>query len=141
MACRLDAWQLNVEQVLSNMEVAKQQGALFAALKSGSEAVAQMQEEVTVADVEALMQTSAEAQAAQQALQVCISLTVIMSVHASGHIKKCNWDDGTCSVFQHVNFTSDLLTWSKHKSAYTKSYSTIGIATGCAGWCTTRQYC
>lgn len=66
---RLDAWQLNVEQLLSNMEVAKQQGQLFAALKSGSEAVAQMQKDVTVADVEALMLTSAEANAKQQEMQ------------------------------------------------------------------------
>lgn len=66
---RLDAWQLNVEQLLSNMEVAKQQGQLFAALKSGNEAVAQMQKDVTIADVEALMQTSAEANVKQQEMQ------------------------------------------------------------------------
>ena len=39
-------WQLNVEQLLSNIEVAKQQKQLFAALKAGNEAVAEMQKEV-----------------------------------------------------------------------------------------------
>lgn len=39
-------WQLNVEQLLSNIEVAKQQNQLFAALKAGSQAVAELQKEV-----------------------------------------------------------------------------------------------
>lgn len=73
---RLDAWQLNVEQLLSNMQVAKQQGLIFAALKSGSEAVAQMQKDVTIADVEALMQTSAAASAMQQEMQDALSASM-----------------------------------------------------------------
>jgi hypothetical protein len=40
------AWQLNVEQVLSNIEVSKQQKQLFVALKAGTAAVADMQKEV-----------------------------------------------------------------------------------------------
>ncbi len=36
-------WQLNVEQLLSNIEVAKQQNQLFAALKAGNQAVAELQ--------------------------------------------------------------------------------------------------
>jgi hypothetical protein len=71
--CRLDAWQLNVEQLLSNMEAIKQQGLVFAALKSGNAAASQMQKDVTVADVEALLQNSAAAQAKQQEIQVCFS--------------------------------------------------------------------
>lgn len=65
----LDAWQLNVEQLLSNMEAIKQQGLVFAALKSGNAAASQMQKDVTVADVEALLQNSAAAQAKQQEIQ------------------------------------------------------------------------
>ena len=42
---RLGAWQLNVEQLLSNIEVAKQQHQLFDALKAGNEAVASLQQE------------------------------------------------------------------------------------------------
>ena len=70
MVCRLDAWQLNVEQVVSNMETAKQQGQLFAALKAGSAAVTELQKDVSLADVEALMGATAEAQASQDAMQV-----------------------------------------------------------------------
>lgn len=66
---RLDAWQLNVEQVMSTMETSKQQAQLLAALKAGSAAVAELQREVTLADVEALMDSSAEAQATQEAMQ------------------------------------------------------------------------
>lgn len=76
---RLDAWQLNVEQLLSNIEIAKQQGQLFAALKSGNEAVAQMQKDVTIADVEALMQTSAEANAKQREIQARTWACMILS--------------------------------------------------------------
>ena len=43
---RLGAWQLNVEQLLSNIEVAKQQRQLFDALKAGNEAVVSLQKEV-----------------------------------------------------------------------------------------------
>jgi hypothetical protein len=45
------AWQLNVEQVLSNIEAAKQQKQLFVALKAGTAAVADMQREVRCYEV------------------------------------------------------------------------------------------
>lgn len=70
---RLGAWQLNVEQVLSNIEAAKQQKQLFAALKAGNEAVTDLQKEVTVDDVEKLMEDSAEAQAQQDRLHQALA--------------------------------------------------------------------
>mmetsp|Transcript_11868 Transcript_11868/g.35517 ORF Transcript_11868/g.35517 Transcript_11868/m.35517 type:complete len:222 (-) Transcript_11868:514-1179(-) len=73
---RLDAWQLNVEQVMSTMETSKQQAQLLAALKAGSAAVAELQREVTLADVEALMDSSAEAQATQEAMQEALANTL-----------------------------------------------------------------
>ena len=52
------------------METARQQGELFAALKAGSAAVAELQADVSLADVEALMDTTADAHATMDAMQV-----------------------------------------------------------------------
>lgn len=58
---QIDAWLLSVESMLADVETAMRQNRLFSALKSGSEALKQLQKEVSVADVEQLMQDTAEA--------------------------------------------------------------------------------
>ncbi|KAK9812682.1 hypothetical protein WJX72_001804 [[Myrmecia] bisecta] len=58
---KLDAWLLNVEQMLANVESAARQSKLFSAMKQGHAALKELQKEVTVEDVEQLMEDTAEA--------------------------------------------------------------------------------
>ncbi|KAK9818781.1 hypothetical protein WJX74_006989 [Apatococcus lobatus] len=62
---RLDAWLINVEQLLANIETAKRQNRLFDALKQGQVALKELQQEVKIEDVERLMDDTAEAKAYQ----------------------------------------------------------------------------
>ncbi|MEW5307473.1 MAG: hypothetical protein WDW36_009867 [Sanguina aurantia] len=60
---------MNVEELLGGMEIAKQQGKLFAVLKQGNEALKQLQRQVKAEDVHRLMEDNAEAKAYQDELQ------------------------------------------------------------------------
>jgi len=57
----IDAYLLNVEQVLANIEAAQRTNRLFAALKEGSSALADLQKQVTLEEVEEMYEQSAEA--------------------------------------------------------------------------------
>eukprot|EP00210_Caulerpa_lentillifera_P001950 g1871.t1 len=59
----LENWLLNVEQLLSNIELAKQQNAIFAALRSGTDALQQVQKEVKLEDIDKLTEDTNEAKA------------------------------------------------------------------------------
>lgn len=56
----IQAWLLNVEGMLSDMEISKQQSAVFSALQSGNEALKQAQAEMSVDDIQKLMDDTAE---------------------------------------------------------------------------------
>ncbi|KAK9792993.1 hypothetical protein WJX73_001891 [Symbiochloris irregularis] len=58
-ADKIDAYLLNVEQVLANIETAQRQNQLFAALKQGNAAMADLRKELPLEDVEKLMAESA----------------------------------------------------------------------------------
>eukprot|EP01026_Neomeris_dumetosa_P069646 TRINITY_DN68964_c0_g1_i12.p1 TRINITY_DN68964_c0_g1~~TRINITY_DN68964_c0_g1_i12.p1 ORF type:complete len:232 (+),score=55.30 TRINITY_DN68964_c0_g1_i12:32-697(+) len=58
---RLDDWLLNVEQLLLNIETAKQQNRIYDALRSGADAVKEIQKEVSLEDVEQLREDTEEA--------------------------------------------------------------------------------
>lgn len=60
---QIDAWLVNVESMLADVETAVRQNRLFGALMQGSEALKELQKEVSVEDVEQLMQDTAEAKA------------------------------------------------------------------------------
>ncbi|KAG1670763.1 hypothetical protein FOA52_013990 [Chlamydomonas sp. UWO 241] len=64
----LSAHLLNLEGMLSNIETSKQQASLFKVLQDGNEQLKAMQKLVSVADVERLMEDTAEAQAYQDEL-------------------------------------------------------------------------
>ncbi|KIZ00841.1 charged multivesicular body protein 6 [Monoraphidium neglectum] len=57
----IQTWLLNVEDMLSNMELTKQQQRIFSALKDGNAALKAAQAEWSVDDVEQLMDETAEA--------------------------------------------------------------------------------
>ncbi|CAK0786879.1 hypothetical protein CVIRNUC_010093 [Coccomyxa viridis] len=57
---RIDKYLLNVEQVLTNIETAQRQNRLFDALKQGNAALKSLQQEVSVEEVEKLMDDSKE---------------------------------------------------------------------------------
>ncbi|KAK9903474.1 hypothetical protein WJX75_006433 [Coccomyxa subellipsoidea] len=58
---QIDAYLLNVEQVLANIESAQRQNRLYDALKQGNTALAALQQEVSLEEVERLTEDSAEA--------------------------------------------------------------------------------
>ena len=62
---KLDAWLLNVEEMLGNIENTKNSNQIYGALKQGHTALKELQKEVSLADVETLMEDSAEAKATQ----------------------------------------------------------------------------
>ncbi|PSC73503.1 vacuolar sorting-associated 20-like protein 2-like [Micractinium conductrix] len=68
-AARLDAWLLNVEEMLLNLETAKNQQRLFAALKEGTSAVKEMQTALPLEEVEQLMQDGADAKEYEDSLR------------------------------------------------------------------------
>ena len=60
-------------QVLANIETAQRNNRLFAALKEGNAAMAQLQKQVTLADVEQLNEESADAREYQERVQEMLS--------------------------------------------------------------------
>ncbi|GMH33984.1 hypothetical protein BSKO_01818 [Bryopsis sp. KO-2023] len=65
----VDTWLLNVEGLLSNIEMARQQNRLVDALKEGAKALKEIQSEVSVEDVEKLMEDNAEAKQYQEQIE------------------------------------------------------------------------
>ena len=70
---RLDAWLLNVEEMLGNIENTKNNNQIYSALKQGNTALKELQKDVSVEDVEMLMEDSAEAKATQERMSEALS--------------------------------------------------------------------
>lgn len=70
---QLDVWLLNVEEMLGNIENTKNNNQIYSALKQGNSALKELQKDVSVEDVEMLMEDSAEAKATQERMSEALS--------------------------------------------------------------------